>query len=209
MEQQKTLWPIEKLRNWEKNPRSIRQEDFEKLKKKIQKFGQFRPLIVTPEGVVLGGNMRLRAFKEIGTQEIWVSIVEPKDETEMLEIALADNERSGYYDDQVLAELLATMPDFPLVDYKVDLGYASTLQRLMENFGPSEVRGVDADSLETDQLDTYLNANVKQIVLYFESEQFSNVIARLQAVIEKYALKNNTEAVLRLLEFYENSGEKE
>ena len=65
----KTYWPIDKLQNWDKNPRSIKTQDFVRLKKQIEKLGQYKPLIITNDGVVLGGNMRLRAYKELGIND--------------------------------------------------------------------------------------------------------------------------------------------
>ena len=50
------------------NPREISEESFNKLKKSIQEFPEMltlRPLVVK-EGVVLGGNMRLEALKQLG-----------------------------------------------------------------------------------------------------------------------------------------------
>ena len=86
---------INTLRNWDKNPRSIKKDKFEELKKRIQEYGQFKPLVVTEDGEVLGGNMRLRAYKELGINDIWVSVVYPKNEAEKIKIALADNEERG------------------------------------------------------------------------------------------------------------------
>lgn len=91
-------WPIENLREWSKNPRKTTKKDLERLKKQILKFRVYKPLIVTPDGIVIGGNMRLKVFKELGLKKVWVSIVEVKSEKEMLEYALSDNDRIGWYD---------------------------------------------------------------------------------------------------------------
>jgi len=94
-------WEIEKLKEWDKNPRKATKSALERLKKHILKFRVYKPLIVTPEGIVLGGNMRLKVFKELGLKKVWVSVVEPKNEKEMLEYALSDNDRIGYYDKEL------------------------------------------------------------------------------------------------------------
>jgi len=91
-------WEIERLKKWDKNPRKATKSALERLKKHVLKFRVYKPLIVTPNGIVLGGNMRLKVFKELGLKKVWVSIVEPKNEKEMLEYALSDNDRIGYYD---------------------------------------------------------------------------------------------------------------
>ena len=50
------------------NPRYIRDEKFEKLKKSIQDFPEMlklRPVVVDDDMMVLGGNMRLKALTEL------------------------------------------------------------------------------------------------------------------------------------------------
>ena len=65
------------------NPRFIRDEKFEKLKKSIQDFPEMlklRPIVVDDDMVVLGGNMRLKALTDLGIEE--VEIIKAKDLTE-------------------------------------------------------------------------------------------------------------------------------
>ena len=134
----KEQWDISRLKEWDKNPRGIEKGDFVRLKKQIKKLGQYKPLLVTKEGVVLGGNMRLKAFKELGVDKVWVSVVDPKSEDEMIEYALSDNDRAGYYEDQALAELLQGSK-INLDDYKVDLGRLTSLADVLSRFGPDPV----------------------------------------------------------------------
>ncbi len=206
MEEQRLIWNIDKLKNWEKNPRGIKEEDFIRLKKQITKLGQYKPILITPDGTALGGNFRLKAYRDLGIKEVWVSIVEPKNEKEMVEYALSDNDRAGYYEEDKLAELMYDNPDFPYPDYKIDLGFQATLEILMKRFGPvPDDREEDTDGLEEDQLEGWINSSIKQIVLYFEGKDFEDVIKRLGEVIKAYQLKNNTEAILALLDFYESN----
>src|SRR5581483_8163657 len=93
------LVEIKILKEYEKNPRNITEEGMDRLKKQIQKLGQYKPLIVTPDGIILGGNMRYKALKELGIEKVWVSIVKPKDENQMLEYSFSDNDRAGFYDE--------------------------------------------------------------------------------------------------------------
>jgi len=109
--EKKTYWPIDKLSNWKDNPRSCTEKDFKKLKNLITRLGEIKPMIITPDGMVIGGNMRLRAFKELGYKKCWVTVREFKNKVEMIEVALADNERAGYYNDDLLAELVYPLKD--------------------------------------------------------------------------------------------------
>jgi site-specific DNA-methyltransferase (adenine-specific) len=119
---------------------AIKKDKFEELKKRITKRGQIKPLIVTPDGEVLGGNMRLRAMQELGIKEAWVSVVEPTSEADKIEIALTDNEEMGYYEDQALAELVAQYKDeIDLSKYSVHLGQSQTLEEILKQFSPDEV----------------------------------------------------------------------
>ncbi len=131
---------ITSLRNWDKNPRGIKKDKFEELKKRISRFGQIKPLIVTEDGEVLGGNMRLRAMKELNVAKAWVSIVQPKTEAEKIEIALTDNEEMGYYEDQAVAELIAQYKDdIDLTKYAIHLKQPETLAEILQRFSPEPV----------------------------------------------------------------------
>ena len=117
---------------WDDNPRNIKPKDFERLKKQIQELGQYKPLLITGDGTVIGGNMRLRAYMDLGIEDIWVSVVNPKDDNQMLAYALSDNDRAGYYDDDLLANLSSAYPDFEWGDYAVDLAPPTTLDDLFK-----------------------------------------------------------------------------
>lgn len=66
------------------NRRSISKENFRLLVEKLQLKRQFKPLLVTPtdtevepkEYMVLAGNHRLKAYKELAVESVWVSVLE-------------------------------------------------------------------------------------------------------------------------------------
>ncbi len=128
----KTIWKIDKLHNWKDNPRAIKKSDFERLKRQIKELGQYKPLLVTPDGEVLGGNMRLRAYQELKIEDVWVSVVTPKSEEDKIKYALSDNDRAGYYLDDQIANLIGNYADFPWEDYAVDLNEPLTLDNLQK-----------------------------------------------------------------------------
>ncbi len=211
MNNNKDLRNISELRLWKSNPRSIGTDAYEALKNKIKRFGQFKPVIITANGEVLGGNMRLRAMRELGINEVWVSVVEPKNEAEKLEISMADNESAGRWDELALAELLEPYKDeIKLEDYELDLGYTTGLDILLARLGPEgeEIeRAVDQDT--TDQkLETYLEGGIRQIVLYFSKEEYEQVVDKFNQVRESENVTNNTEVVLKLFKVYEDTRNK-
>ena len=67
---------VSDLNEWDKNPREITPESLQTLENKINRLDQFKPLLITQDGVVIGGNMRLRVLKKLGYSEAWVTILE-------------------------------------------------------------------------------------------------------------------------------------
>ncbi len=132
--------PISKVCPWDKNPRGIRVQDYDRLKRQILKLGPYKPLVCYRENgkyIVLGGNMRIRALKELGIKEVEVSVVHPKNEAEKIEFALSDNDRAGFYEQEQLAELIQPhLAMLDLGDFHVDLGNTVDLKQLMQRFGP-------------------------------------------------------------------------
>lgn len=157
---------LSELTLWDKNPRSITEVDLERLKKLISKLGLFKPFLVTPEGVILGGNMRFKACKELGIEEVPVSIVEAKTEQKRLEFALADNDRSGKYETEVLKKMVLDLPDLELDLFKIDLGLQVDLNNLI-NSGSTDV------NLEWEGMPDFKNEDktaFKQIIVSFANE---------------------------------------
>lgn len=91
------------------NPRIIRDAKFEQLKKSIQEFPgmlELRPMIIDAAGVVLGGNMRLRALQELGYKEIpdtWVKRAQELTEDEKRRFIIVDNVGYGEWDWETIA----------------------------------------------------------------------------------------------------------
>lgn len=135
---QKEYRKLSTLKNWDKNPRNIKEKDFERLKTQIRDLGQYKPLLITADGTVLGGNMRLRAYNALGMDDIWVSVVDAPDEETRMRYALSDNDRAGYYDGDMLANLTGEYPDFNWEDYAVDLNEPQTLDELIKSLAPVE-----------------------------------------------------------------------
>lgn len=129
----KLLWPIDKLHEWDKNPRTITKEAFERLKWQIGHLKEYKPLLVNQDGIVLGGNMRLKAYREMGKKDVWVSVVETKSDEEMWEYALSDNDHVGATDEDMLANMMPQL-DIDWSKYAVDLKEPTNLGDLLDSF---------------------------------------------------------------------------
>jgi hypothetical protein len=86
------------------NPRLIKDEKFAKLVKSINEFPkmmELRPLVVNADNVILGGNMRFKALKELGYTNIpkeWVKRADELTEDETRRFIIADNVGFGEHD---------------------------------------------------------------------------------------------------------------
>ena len=96
---------INKLKANPKNPRVIKNDKYEKLKQSLQTFPDMlekRPLVVFTDKdgkfVVLGGNMRLKAAKELGFSELPIIIADNWTEEQKAEFLIKDNVNFGEWE---------------------------------------------------------------------------------------------------------------
>lgn len=96
-------WNIEKrqvaeLKLYEKNPRSITDKEYAKLKKNLKKLGNFAVLTINTDNTILSGNQRKRALEELGVTEINCAIPDHElTETEIKSVVLAGNRGNGAF----------------------------------------------------------------------------------------------------------------
>ncbi len=120
---------VSTIKNNPNNPRTINDDKLEKLKRSIKSFPEMmgkRPMIcvtdVDGKLYPLGGNMRLRAIKDLGMKEIpksWVSMADEWTEEQRREFIIKDNASLGDWDLEDLQENW----DLDLIsEWGVDLG---------------------------------------------------------------------------------------
>jgi hypothetical protein len=106
------------------NPRLIKDDKFQKLVKSIENFPkmmELRPIIVNDQNIVLGGNMRLAALKELGYKEIpneWVKQAKDLTQEQQNEFIVKDNVSFGENDWDILAN---EWDSEQLVDWGLDV----------------------------------------------------------------------------------------
>jgi DNA modification methylase len=140
--------PTSSLKPWPENPRAIDNGALKRLKKQLTTHGLFKPLLVTPDLTVIGGNMRLRALTELGIDTVTVAVVHTDNKSETIAIAIADNDRAGYYVESQLIDLIRSAGELDLSDYSIDLGKAITLEALMDRVKDDKVEEDEAPSVE-------------------------------------------------------------
>lgn len=135
-----------------KNPRFIRDTQFEKLKNSVEEFPEMlklRELIVYPfenKYVVIAGNMRLRAGQELGIKEFPCKVLPAETTVERLkEITIKDNNSFGEWDYDNLAN---EWDSEPLSDWGVDIGFITDsnsdidIDSLFEDVEPSKTNNL-------------------------------------------------------------------
>lgn len=97
--------PIKTLKPHPENPRVIRSKDFDHLVESLRNFPEMlriRPIVCNLDHVVLGGNQRLEAVKELGWKHVEVEIVD-LDQEKQKEFLIKDNNSAGSWNMDMIA----------------------------------------------------------------------------------------------------------
>jgi len=104
------------------NPRLIKDDRFKKLVKSIEEFPKMmalRPIIVDADGMILGGNMRFKALKELKYKDVpdeWVKRADSLTDEEKQRFIIEDNVPFGEWD----FELLGSWDKELLLDWGIE-----------------------------------------------------------------------------------------
>lgn len=171
------------------NPRTIKDEKFEKLVKSLKEFPDMlekRPLICFTDTdkklIVLGGNMRLKAAKEIGLKELPVILADDWTEEQKAEFLIKDNVGFGEWNwdelksDWDVEKLNDWGLDIPVFeddkildavedDFAVPDGGIETDIVLGDLFEIGEHRLLCGDSTNIEDIDKLMNGRKANLVL--------------------------------------------
>lgn len=158
------------------NPRLIKDDKFKKLCQSIKDFPEMlelRPIVVNKDMIILGGNMRYKAAKEIGLKQIPVKIADNLTPEQEREFLIKDNTSGGDWDWEVLAN---EWDSEELEAWGLDLvGFDANAEDFGEDFSLP-----DGDKAPFQQM-TFTLADE-------QAEQIKNAIADIKATEEyKYA----------------------
>lgn len=117
---------ISDLNELEGNPRTIKKDDFERLKKSLQDnqdYFEARPIILsdrTGKLVIIAGNQRYKAAKAIGMTEVPTVLLSGLSEEREREIVIRDNVENGEWDFEILANEwdIESLQDWGVKDVK-------------------------------------------------------------------------------------------
>src|ERR671918_2636205 len=139
------LWPIEKLRPYERNPRTHNEAQVDQIAASMVEFRWTNPVLVDAEGGILAGHGRLLAARKLGLVEVPVIRFEHLSEAQKRAYLIADNQLAlqAGWSEELLAGELAWLRD---ECFDIDLvGFDATeLERLLSlGDGESESDGAE------------------------------------------------------------------
>lgn len=140
---------LSELKKLPNNPRTIKKDDMERLKKSIKDnpdYFEARPIILsnrTGDLVILAGNQRYEAAKALGMDKVPTFLLEGLTEAREREIIIRDNVSNGEWDMDALANEWDTQE---LTDWGVDINWEEPEQEVVEDEAP-EVSDEPADSV--------------------------------------------------------------
>jgi len=199
---------ISQVKSNPKNPRIIKDDKFKKLVKSIQEFPDMlnkRPLVVFTDTdgkfVVLGGNMRLKACKEIGLKEMPIIVADEWTEEQKNEFLIKDNVGFGEWDWDMLAnEWDNEKLDEWGLDLPVDLS-VTELEAEEDDFEvPDEIttdivlgdlfeignhRLLCGSSIDTNHIDLLMNNEIPDLI-HTDHPYGMNAVSKSGVLKEKY-----------------------
>ena len=107
------LWPIDRLRAYERNPRTHSEAQVDQIAASMVEFGCTNPILVDENAGILAGHGRLLAARKLGLAEVPVIRFEHLSEAQKRAYLIADNQLAlqAGWDDALLAEELAWLRD--------------------------------------------------------------------------------------------------
>jgi len=95
---------IDELIENKDNPRRLSKKRGEELKNSLGKFGLCQPVVIQPDGSVIGGHQRLKTLRSLGYDQVFVAIPSRTlSEREFRELTITLNKVSGEFDFDMLA----------------------------------------------------------------------------------------------------------
>ena len=145
------------------NPRRLSKKRAEELKKSLGKFGLCQPIVIQPNGKIIGGHQRINTLRALGYDKVSVAIPSRDlSEREEQELTIGLNKISGDFD----LDMLANCWD---MDVLLDSGF--TEEELTTDIIPKEKPKVFSINLKFDNEDDlrHVEKELQSIIDLFPS----------------------------------------
>lgn len=115
------MMKVQDVHPYEKNPRK-NDASVDYVANSIKEFGFKVPIIVDKKGVIVCGHTRYKAAKKLEMKTVPVICADDLNDEQIKAFRLADNKvgESSEWDDDLLADALASLPDFDMTDFGFD-----------------------------------------------------------------------------------------
>ncbi len=150
-------WPIDRVRPYDANPRTISTAAIDKVAASLQAFGWRQPLVVDAAGVLIVGHTRLAAARKLGYTEVPVHVADTLTEDQVRAYRLADNrtQEEADWDEDLLAAELANVRESDLIALT---GFdAAELDRYLANLAGSPGAAGDAPAVGAPEIGATTN----------------------------------------------------
>jgi hypothetical protein len=178
------------------NPRKSSDEQKKNLRASLIKFGLAEIPVIDIDNTIIAGHDRIRDLKQRSKGATLIDVRVPNR-------ALTEDERKRY---NVLSNV-----DYGIWDDEKLNKYFGQKDLLSWGFHDNEFvdTTVHTDkNLITTQLETYIEGNRKQIVMYYDLERYNFVMERIFDIMKREKVSNATEVLLSLLSYYETNRTK-
>ena len=184
-----------------KNPRLIKDAKFEKLKKSIEDNPEMlgmREVLVFPHGskyVIIGGNMRFQACKELQFITVPCKILNKDTTAEQLRaITIKDNVSFGEHDWDLLAN---EWDNIEISDWGMEVWVMPDLSSddIAEDIVTNNNTYKDTDGYAMD----YLNSDIKKFEIFINKNDYDKIVQKLNEVKSKENLETNSDAIIHLI----------
>jgi len=182
---------INKIQSNVSNPRIIKDNKFKKLVQSIKGFPEMlelRPIVIDENNIILGGNMRYKACIEAGLKEVPVKVAKGLTVEQKQEFIIKDNVGFGEWDWDILGN---EWQNDKLNDWGLPV------------WNPTESISNETDySMNTadEKLNRFLDAKIKNITIPFESQEFANIVTKLEVIMHKYNCKDYRGLIYKIIE---------
>lgn len=194
----------QKLTKYARNNKNHSDEQIALLIQNIEKFGFTTPLLVDKKNEIIAGHGRFEASKRLGIKELPCIIVDDLNQNEIKALRIADNKLAEMGEinwDNLKSEWA------DLQETHTNLEFLTGYEETDFKFDSVEEPEIDVSTIQEDY-ETYVNAEVLKIVLYYNRGVFEQVLNKLQKIRQDEGFSDNSETVEFLIREYENNRSK-